>query len=1144
MPLSSKKSRSLALWIAIACSIHGLHAQDVGRDTAQPRSRVVEPVDAAVYSRIPGTTHRAIRQAQDAGRLAPDFPMERMQLVVSSGPAQQAAVEQLLRDQQDPSSPRYRQWLTPLQFGEQFGASPAELDAVTGWLRDSGFTINRVANGRRSIEFTGTAGLVERAFHTELHRYLVDGEIHIANSTDIAVPAALAPLVLGVVSLHDFRARPQHHILGTGIGTGNHNPRSEKQANSPIAQYTDSTGAHSLTPYDFGIIYDVTPVWNTLQVDGTGQTIAVIARSNISMTDVTTFRSTYGMPPAVVQILLNGADPGIQSRTGDDIETTLDTEWSGATAPGASVIVVVSASTRVSDGVDLSSLYAVDNNVAPIITYSYGTCEADNGTFNAYYNNLWQQAAAQGISVFVAAGDNGSAACDDPSSTAPAAGGFAVSGLASTPYNVAVGGTEFSEVGGDTQYWAPSNTTGPVSSVLSYIPEIAWNESAYISAHNLNNGLWAGAGGVSTLYPTPSWQAAPGVLASDPGTTGQHHRYLPDVSFTAAFHDGYRIQAEGFPNLVSGTSASTPSFAGVMALINQYTNSSNGNPNPRLYALAASNPTIFHDVVAGTNAVPCVTAASPGCTGRTIALGVGTMGGYSAAPGYDLATGLGSVDVYQLLTNWSTSASGGSGTSGGGTGGGTGGNTGGNTGGTTGGSGVPGVPPPAGVISLSGAHLATGGGWQTEIELINPTAALATAHLRLYDDDGNTLAIPLVSADGTINTTASSLDPQLGPKSVLILQSAASAAGPVLQGSAEVTGDAAIGGFLIFRYTPTGQEVLVPLSSGAATSYELAFDNTGGLSTGLALASSSTEAVTVGVTALDQNGRTLLNSTITLPSLGHQSFVASTQFAALLNQRGTLQFTPPSGAQISLIGIRSTAAGTFTGIPLLGIGGTGSGALADLASGGGWTTLIQLVNTTGTSAQAHLKFYGDNGAALSLPLISTDINLNQTASSVDATLLPNGTVLIQSTGATGSALLSGSALFTSDPGVTGFLIFRYNPTGAQVLVPMATGAPNSYLVAFDQTNGLTTAISLSNSTTATSNVTVYLRDQNGAMFASSVLSLPALGHTSFVLTDMFPAAALKYGTVQFVPPSGQQIGVVGIRYTPAGAFTSIPVLTP
>ena len=190
--------------------------------------------------------------------------------------------------------------------------------------------------------------------------------------------------------------------------------------------------------------------------------------------------------------------------------------------------------------------------------------------------------------------------------------------------------------------------------------------------------------------------------------------------------------------------------------------------------------------------------------------------------------------------------------------------------------------------------------------------------MRIYGDNGNALSIPLTSTDGTIRTTASGLDPQLGARSVLILQSAASATGPVLQGSAEVTSDAAISGFLIFRYAPTGQEVLVPLISGAANSYSLAFDNTGGLSTGLALASSSTRAVTVGVSALDQNGRPVLNSSLTIPPLGHQSFVASAQFSELLNQKGTLQITPPVGAQIGVLGIRATSVGAFTGIPLLG----------------------------------------------------------------------------------------------------------------------------------------------------------------------------------------------------------------------------------
>ena len=1106
------------------------------------QDRITGPVDDRVVTRIPATTHRAIRGAQDNGRVAADTALDRMQLVLSSSPEREAALEQLLGDQQDPSSPRYHQWLTPQQFGERFGPSQAELDAVTGWLRSHGFRIDQVANGRRTVEFSGTVGQVEEAFRTEMHRYTVGGEAHIANSTDISVPAALASVVKGIVSLHDFRAKPQHHVL----------PRSDLKAAAP--SYTNSDGSHNLTPYDFATIYDLGPVWNSLSVTGTGQKIAVISRSNISLNDVNTFRSNYGLPPAAVQILINGTDPGILSSTGDDIEASLDTEWSGAIAMGASVILVVSASTATSDGVDLSSAYAVDNNTAPIITYSYGNCEAENGTFNAFYYNLWQQAVAQGTSVFVAAGDNGSAGCDDPSSTSPARHGFGVSGLASTPYNIAVGGTEFNDGGAGPTYWAPTNSTGQVSSALGYIPEVVWNESTYLNSGNPDNGLWAGSGGVSSLYQTPSWQTGPGVPASDPGTTGGHHRYLPDVSLTAAGHDAYLVQAQATTMYIGGTSASTPSFAGIMALINQYTGSANGNPAARFYALAQSTSGVFHDIVSGTNAVPCVSgpfAGDPDCTGPTIAAGVGTLGGYSAGPGYDLASGLGSVDAYRLVTSFGPAAtgsgSGGSGSGGSGSGSGPGSGSGSGSGGSGSGGGSTGAgtpTPPAGTTSLSGAHLATGGGWQTLIELINPTATPATAHLRIYDNNGNALAIPLVSVDGTINTTASGLDPQLAPLSVLILQSVAPASGPVLQGSAEVTSNSAISGFLIFTWNPGGQDVLVPLSSGAASSYELAFDNTGGFNTGVALASSSLQTAAVGITALDQNGLLLANTTVTIPPLGHTSFVAATEIAALANQRGTLIFSPPSGAQISLIGIRADPSGAFTAIPVLASSSTGGGLLPDLASGGGWTTLVELVNTSSSPANARLNFFGDDGSPLALPVVSADLGLNGSASTVNGVLPANGTAIIESAGGQGSALQSGSALLTADPGVTAFLIFQWTVTGEEVLVPVESGAASNYLVAFDQTNGHATGIALANATVQSTNINVYLRDQNGVELGSTTVSLPPLGHEAFVLPTLFPQAAGQYGTVQFVPASGQQVGVVGIRSDPSGAFTSIPVLTP
>lgn len=1095
---------------------------------AQSPSRIRGPVDDRLTTRMPASAHRALASAVDNGPVAPDLMLDRVQLMLSSSSDQLAALDQLLRDQQDPASVSYHQWLTPQQFGDQFGASQADIDQVTAWLATQGLRVTSVSAGRRSVEFSGTAGQVEQAFHTQIHRYTADGVMHISNAGDISIPTALVPVVAGIVSLHDFRAHPLHRVVSPAGGL-----------KSPAYTTTDPTNPHLLTPFDYATIYDITPVWNGLKVDGTGQKIAVISRSNIDLTDVSTFRSNYGMQPANVQVLLNGTDPGVQSQSGDDIEASLDVEWSGAVAKGAQVIMVTSASTSTSDGIDLSASYAVNNNVAPVISMSYGSCEVENGSFNVFYNNLWQQAVSQGISVFVSTGDDGSAGCDDQSSSRPAQHPFAISGLASTPYNVAVGGTQFSE-DSSTNYWASTNTTPQVSSALSYIPEVVWNESAYVNAGNEKNGLWASSGGVSIVYPKPSWQTGPGVPSADPGTTNSHHRYIPDVSLAAAEHDGYLIQAEGKTYSVSGTSASAPSFAGIMAMIDQYTGTRNGLPNPKFYSLAQSTPGIFHDVTSGTNAVPCSNAPlSPNasCTGPSIAPTVATMGGYNAGPGYDLATGLGSVDVYKLVTNFGQAAAGG-----GGTGGGTGGGNGGGTGGGT--SSTPGTPPPAGSTNLSGAHVATGGGWQTIIELVNPTASAATAHLRLYDDQGNTLSVPLVSADGSINTTASGLDPQIGPQSVLVLKSAATGAS-VLTGSAEVTSNAPISGFVIFSYTPSGQDVLVPLSSTTAGSYSIAFDNTGGLATGIAIASSSTQAVTVGVSAVDETGATLVaNSSVAIPALGHTSFVAATQIPALANHRGTLVFTPPSGAQISLIGIRSTAAGSFTGIPVLANGSTGTGVLSDLAAGAGWTTLLELVNMNGFASQAHVRFFGDDGSQLSLPVSSTDLNLNSTTSAIDATIPGNGSALIQSTTPSASSLVGGTARLSSDPGVTGFLIFQYNPSGEDVLVSAQGSNAGNYLVPFDQTNGFATGISLANTTTQTVTVTANLIDQNGQPLDSTFITLPPQGHQAFVLTSLFSKAAAHYGTVRFVPGSGQQIGVVGIRYAPSGAFTSIPVLTP
>ncbi len=608
----SRQPRRLTAVLFTSCAFLGaLQAQN---------RRITQRVDDASFVRLERSVHPLANARYDVGRASGSLSLDRMILVLKSSTDQEAALERLLLDQQDPSSPQYHQWLTPEEFGRQFGPAQEDLDAVVRWLEDRGFRIDSVAAGRRAIEFSGTVHQVEDAFHTEMHHFDVNGSRHIANASELAIPDALAGVVGGVASLNDFHKRPLHSIR-------------------PPAPQTNLTGgSHGLGPYDFATIYNVGALWSS-NFDGTGQSIAIAGRTNIKVSDVTTFRSMFGLPANDPQVILNGKDPGVVS-SGEETEADLDVEWSGAVAKGATIKFVVSASTITSDGVDLSAQYIVNNNVAPVVSLSFGACEADMGSGNQFYSNLWSQAASQGMSVFVAAGDNGSAGCDDPSSTR-ATGGLAVNGLASTPYNVAVGGTQFNDSTASL-YWNTSNDTH-LASAKSYIPELVWNETS-------GGGLWAGSGGVSIVYSTPAWQTGSGVPTVDPGTTNQHHRYLPDVSLSAAGHDGYLVEQEGGLELVGGTSAATPAFAGIMAILNQYTGARQGNPNLHFYPIAASAPSVYHDVTSGTNAVPCKTGTAncgAGSRGTT-----GLLSGFSATAGFDLATGWGSVDANALALHW------------------------------------------------------------------------------------------------------------------------------------------------------------------------------------------------------------------------------------------------------------------------------------------------------------------------------------------------------------------------------------------------------------------------------------------------------------------------------------------------------------
>lgn len=609
-----------------------------------PRPLITQPINEGQLFTLKGNTHPLARPEFDIGTAPPDQPLQRMLLVLKRSSEQEHALRTLLDNQQDKASPTYHKWLTPDEFGAQFGAADPDLQAVTGWLQSHGLQVNRVTHGKTIIEFSGVESQLEEALHTQIHKYAVDGEEHWANSSDPQIPAALAPLVAGVWTLHDFRKQPSLHILPEKLTT--RYTRGEK----PDTTFNNGT-LHALSPADYATVYNINPLYNS-SVFGQNITIAVVARSNLfdQGQDVFNFQEVFDpLCCGGVQIVLDGEDPG-DLGGGEEVEATLDATWSSAIAPAATVKFVVSASTLTTDGVDLSALYIVDNNLAPVMTESFGSCQALAS--QAEINGLEavaEQAAAQGITYMVSSGDSGAAGCDNPN-TAPAKGVQSADVLG-TPFNVVVGGTEFNEGGSPSKYWSATNAQNGGSAV-SYIPENVWNESC-LNCQSPN--LFSSGGGVSTAYtPKPTWQA--GVT----GIPNDNARDQPDVALSAAGHDPYLIcieascvpDSQGFITFaaVGGTSASTPSFAGIMALVNQQ-HGPQGQANYALYRLAANansslaqcngskttalpaSTCVFNDVTSGNNSVPGVA-------------------GFSAATGYDLATGLGSVNASNLVNEW------------------------------------------------------------------------------------------------------------------------------------------------------------------------------------------------------------------------------------------------------------------------------------------------------------------------------------------------------------------------------------------------------------------------------------------------------------------------------------------------------------
>jgi uncharacterized protein (TIGR03437 family) len=597
------------------------------------QSRITAQIDNSQRVTLTGHLHPLAKAQYDQGALDPSTQLSRVTVTLQPSAAQQAQLKQLLAEQQDPSSPNYHKWLTPEEYASRFGVSVSDINTIAQWLRSQNLTITSVARGRNSIAVSGTASAVENAFQVQLDRFVINGETHFAPTTEPSVPAAFSGVISGIRGLNDFRLKPAHRR------------KAILQAPSkPQVESESLCGGYCLGPSDVATIYDINALYNK-GWNGSGQSLAVVGQSAILTSDIDAYRSAFNLPAInLQQTLVPGSqNPGTVS--GDEGESDLDIELSGGIAQNATIVFVYSED--VTDSVQ----YAIDQNVAPVISMSYGECENESPQSDATsMQQLAEQANAQGITWLASSGDSGAAACYDPGVDSNTTA--SVNLPASVPEVTGVGGTEFNE--GTGTYWS---STG---AALGYIPEIAWNDTAE-DAGSCGQELCpsASGGGPSVFFAKPSWQTGDNVPADGA-------RDVPDISLSAsADHDGYIIyssdgcggvgrsrEATTCEQVVGGTSAGPPNIAGLLTLFNQgliatgaQSAPGQGNINPQLYREVQSTPSAFHDITVGNNIITFTCSEfQRGCTGASV--------GYDAGPGYDLVTGIGTVDGYNLWSGW------------------------------------------------------------------------------------------------------------------------------------------------------------------------------------------------------------------------------------------------------------------------------------------------------------------------------------------------------------------------------------------------------------------------------------------------------------------------------------------------------------
>jgi subtilase family serine protease len=928
----------------------------------------------STYPSVPlaGSVYSKAQPQYDQGPVEGTMRLSYITLVTRPSATQQAALEQLLSQQQDPKSPNFRKWLTPEQYGDSFGMSQNDLKKLTGWLQSEGFSVVQVARARNWIGFSGTAAQVENTFQTEIHNYNVDGEQHFANATEIHIPQALNGIVVGLRGISDFGPHPM----------GIRPPGRADFFPIVVHPFYTSGGFHFLAPDDIATIYDITPLYNS-GIDGSGMKLVVVGQTDINTADIDDFRTGFNLPAInLTQILATGSpDPGT---TSDLDEADLDLEWSGAVARNANIIFVKAATSV--GGVFASAQYAIDNTTAPVISMSYGGCESENAAFIQSNEGFQQQANSEGITFVASSGDEGAAACD--AGTAKVAIlGLAVNYPASSPEVTGVGGNEFNE--GSGTYWNSSNGANG-GSAISYIPEMAWNDTT----ENIQAGfgLSASGGGASSCgvssgntceagFSKPNWQTGTGV-------PNDGVRDVPDVSMAAsADHDGYILCSSnscsgGIPaavaanSIVGGTSASAPVFAGIVVLLNQFlktTTKGLGNINPTLYQLAANTSNgVFHDVTTGTNIVPC-TPGTPSTDPTALQCPASAKIGYNAGAGYDLVTGWGSVDADALVTNFSGSP-------------------------TTTTLTSSSNPANAGT-SVTFTATVTGSSPTGTVTFNNGTTALGTGTL---SSGKATFATSTLPAGGYSITAVYGGDSKnVRSTSAVLIQTIEAVAGTATTTAIVSSGSpAALGAQITFTATVTTTSGNAP--GGAVTfrdgSVPLGFANVGSVSTSSGTAAFMTSALSPGthqITGLysgDANNNATSTSTV-LSQVVNKSTSKTTLSAP------TSVF---SGA--TSLAISATVAGTGTGGPAP----TGTVAFMDGSTPLGSGTL----NGSGTASVPATASLTSTGAHSITAVYSGDSNYSTSTSAVSSVTVKAATFTFAAAPTTASVTAGSSASYT------------------------------------------------------------------------------------------------------------------------------------